>query len=268
MTIDFETIDNLTRGKLGKFDTTCPACSTGRHTKANRKAKVLRIWRNEVGFATYHCAHCGEAGWVADFGASAPDPEAVRRAREKAAERAQEHQADRLRLARWLWERSLPGRGTPVETYLRSRAISLPVPPTLRYLPARGEYVHCMIGAFALPIEMMADWNRDQDPSGLAMPKTENVFAVHLTRLASAGLGKAGSDRDKIFIGSPAGYPIAVSTPSDGLSGADGDRGHRGCLVGGGGDRTSGLGGRLCELHAGACGHRVGVRRNGDDRGR
>jgi DNA primase len=47
------------------------------------------------------------------------------------AERARD--ADR---AASIWRQAVPGAGTPVETYLRSRAIRVPVPPTLRFVPA------------------------------------------------------------------------------------------------------------------------------------
>jgi DNA-directed RNA polymerase subunit RPC12/RpoP len=57
-------IDRLTGGKIGVFDKRCPNCSAFRHTSANRRAKVLRIYRIDENFAGFHCDHCGEKGFA------------------------------------------------------------------------------------------------------------------------------------------------------------------------------------------------------------
>jgi hypothetical protein len=50
------------------------------------------------------------------------------------------------------------------------------------------------------------------------------VVGVHLTRLAEDGRSKAGTDTDKIMIGTPRRYPIVVAPPNDlcGLAIAEG----------------------------------------------
>ena len=63
MTLSYENLDELCRSKLGKHDVACPLCGPDRRDPANRKRRVLRIWHTEPGFASYHCARCGERGW-------------------------------------------------------------------------------------------------------------------------------------------------------------------------------------------------------------
>jgi hypothetical protein len=41
------------------------------------------------------------------------------------------------------------------------------------------------------------------------------VRGIHITRLAANGSGKAGTERDKIMIGSSTGYPIVLAPPND-----------------------------------------------------
>lgn len=51
-----------------------------------------------------------------------------------------------------IWRAAQPAPGTPVEAYLRSRGIIIPVPPTIRYHPAvkhadTGLHLPCLIAA-------------------------------------------------------------------------------------------------------------------------
>jgi hypothetical protein len=64
LTID--DIDAWTGGRLGVHDVACPWCGPDRRSPLNQRRKVLRLWRAEPGFATFHCARCGEAGHVAE----------------------------------------------------------------------------------------------------------------------------------------------------------------------------------------------------------
>jgi hypothetical protein len=41
------------------------------------------------------------------------------------------------------------------------------------------------------------------------------VRGVHITRLAPDGSSKAGTERDKIMLGSSIGYPIVLASPND-----------------------------------------------------
>ena len=115
--------------------------------------------------------------------------------------------ADRVRLARRLWGPRQPTAGTPAERYLRDcRGYAGPIPSTVAYMPARGEHVHAMIAAFGIANE--------PEPSLLAITDGA-VRAVHLTRLAPDGRGKAEIENPKIAVGRPCGSPIVLAPPND-----------------------------------------------------
>ena len=110
---------------------------------------------------------------------------------------------ERTELSRWLWRQAQPIAGSPAERYLRdARGYRGPLPPTLRYLPARGGYPHAMAAAFGTPSE--------PEPGVLAMAE---VAGLHLTRLAPDGAGKIG----KITIGRGVVSPIVLAPPNDTL---------------------------------------------------
>jgi hypothetical protein len=89
------------------------------------------------------------------------------------------------------------------------------LPATLGFLPARGEHGPAMIAAFGIAYE--------PEP-GLLEIADIAVRGVHITRLAADGSGKAGTERDKIMLGSSIGYPIVLAPPNDlfGLTIAEG----------------------------------------------
>lgn len=95
-------------------------------------------------------------------------------------ERATDEEArQKMRWARELWKRAKSGAGTVVEAYLRSRAITLPVPamlalvPTLEHKPT-GRLLPCMVAAVVGPDNSVRDgWS---------------VIAVHRTWLEIEGL--------------------------------------------------------------------------------
>jgi hypothetical protein len=218
--IDFATINKLAPD-TGVIDVPCLICGPERRSPINRRRKVLRVWRLEPGFATYHCARCGERGHVRDD-YSKPQidrAEFERRlaaARAEAAERERSSAAKRLSKARWLWSRRKPIAGSIAETYLRqARGYRGPIPATLGYLPPQGEHAAAMIGAFGIAYE--------PEPGLLEIADVQ-VRGVHLTRLAPDGSGKAGTERDKIMIGSSIGYPVTLAPANDllGLAIAEG----------------------------------------------
>ena len=60
-----------------------------------------------------------------------------------------EHRAQRLHVAQAIYGRSVPAAGSPIERYLRSRGITIPVPHTFRFLPASPDYPHpCMLAPY------------------------------------------------------------------------------------------------------------------------
>jgi hypothetical protein len=218
--IDLATIDRLAPD-TGVIDVACPICGPERRSPINRRRKVLRVWRLESSFATYHCARCGARGHVRDD-YSRPQidrAEFERRlaaARAEAAERECSSAAERLSKALWLWKSRKPIAGSIAETYLRqARGYRGTIPATLGYLAPRGQHGPAMIAAFGMAYE--------PEP-GLLEIADIAVRGVHITRLASDGLSKAGTGRDKIMLGSSIGYPIVLAPANDllGLAIAEG----------------------------------------------
>jgi AAA domain len=91
--------------------------------------------------------------------------------------------------------------------YLRdARGYDGVLPHTLRFLPAAGDFPPAMIAAFGIPEE--------PEPGVLAISANE-IRGVHLTRLKPDGSGKAGTERDKIMLGSSSGWPVVLAPASD-----------------------------------------------------
>ena len=63
---------------------------------------------------------------------------------------------------------------------------------------------------------MIAAFGMAYEPEpGLLEIADAQLRGVHITRLAPDGSGKAGTDRDKIMIGSSTSYPIVLAPPND-----------------------------------------------------
>ena len=121
-----------------------------------------------------------------------PDRETMKR--RDAAERADK--ARRTRQALRIWRRCIPAPGTLVETYLRARGITIPIPPSLRYLAAAKHRPTGLI----LPA-MVAGV---QSPDG-------RVVAIHRTFLSQNGTGKAGVREPKMSLGPVAGGAVRLA---------------------------------------------------------
>ena len=97
---------------------------------------------------TYHCFGCGKSGdaitflvdhlgmtWMEAFasieGDSYPEVDPAQRARAAAEDEAARQAA--IAEARRVWEGASESRGTPAEVYLRSRGITMPLPPSIRF---------------------------------------------------------------------------------------------------------------------------------------
>ena len=117
-------IDALTGRRLGAFDVPCPLCGPLRRSARNRRKPVLRIWRTEPGFATFHCARCGEQGFARDLDSRVTplDPARLAQARAETAERDRVHKAKRQQLALWLWQRRRPIAGSIAEARTELKA--------------------------------------------------------------------------------------------------------------------------------------------------
>jgi hypothetical protein len=198
-------IDRIAGGKVGTFDVACPVCGPEKRSAANRVRKVMRVWRIDPAFATYRCARCELQGFAREGAAPRPDAAEIAKARAEAQRFGAAAAEARRRKAAWLWQRRRPIAGTVAETYLRAaRGYAGPLPTTIGFLPSLNGFPPALISAFALPAEAA--------PIGAA-----SIRAVHLTRLAPDGSGKAGSEADKIVIGTPRGTPIALAPINDGL---------------------------------------------------
>jgi hypothetical protein len=113
-----------------------------------------------------------------------------------------------LEKARWLWACKAAAENSPVENYLRgARGYSGRIPATVGFLPPqRAEHHPAMIAAFALANE--------PEPGVLSIPD-DKVCGIHLTLLKSDGSGKAGTDRDKLMVGSSSGWPVVLAPLND-----------------------------------------------------
>ena len=185
-TLTYLELEPLLRGHF-RIDVACPVCGPLRSTPAKQHAKKLRVWRLGEGALTYCCARCRAKGTATD---------GVKRAYSKASDEAQRRQweeqvpferravASSRAKALALWRRSLPIPGTLAETHLREfRAITCPLPATLRFLPAWREFPPAMIAAFGKTTEL--------EP-GLVSISEDIIRGVHLTRLTPRAASSRG----------------------------------------------------------------------------
>jgi hypothetical protein len=201
---------------FGTYDVACPLCGPDRRSESNRRRGVLRIWHISLGFMTYSCARCGIRGYARANGGEHPLPASLPDRRRKGKPTPVISNEARRDKARWLWSCRQSIEGTPAEIYLRkARAYGGTLPATLGFLPLRGEHPPAMIAAFGRATEA--------EPSIICI-SDESVAGVHLTRLALDGRQKAGTEADKIMIGTPLGSPIVLAAAGDlgGLAIAEG----------------------------------------------
>ena len=111
-----------------------------------------------------------------------------------AADRADE--AKRIQQALEIWRRCVPAEGTPVEAYLRSRGITIPVPVSIRYLPdARHKGTNLILPAMVAGV---------QGPDG-------TVTGIHRTFLRGDGKAKAPVSNTKMMLGICAGGAVRLA---------------------------------------------------------
>lgn len=94
-------------------------------------------------------------------------------------------EAERTRLALRIWSECIPGGGTPVENYLRSRGITLPVPADLRFTPLLRHSSGVMLPAMVALV---------RDANGAPV-------ALHRTFLTHDGTNKANVMPSKMMLG-------------------------------------------------------------------
>jgi phage/plasmid primase-like uncharacterized protein len=144
---------------------------------------------------------------------STPDPkrtaELTQRREQAQRDRDAEQKAQQHRNREWamrIWNESRPATNTPVQTYLRSRGITIAPPLTLRFHPA---LLH--------------------RPSGLAWPAMiavvtldRAILGVHRTWLKQDGSGKAPVEHQKMSLGPVHGGAVRLAPVADRLMVAEG----------------------------------------------
>jgi hypothetical protein len=117
--ISWNSIEGITRGRLGRTMAMCPLCSEGRRTPQKRHSKVLAVTLIEPEFAVYYCNHCEARGYCRpDTPSRVVDLAEQQRRWDEAKRHAQEEKRDRTRRALTLWNDAQPCRGSPIEDYL------------------------------------------------------------------------------------------------------------------------------------------------------
>jgi len=101
-----------------------------------------------------------------------------------------------------LWKRARPASGTIVETYLSSRGITTPPPPSLRFTQSLKHP-----GGLWLPAMV----------AGITVWPSMTVSSIHRTWLRSDGFGKAELERGKMMLGSVKGGSVRFTPPGETL---------------------------------------------------
>lgn len=170
----------------------CPICQP--EARKNQDALTLSDGRNGL------LAHCkkGGCGFRDILAAAGIAPGSYRRSDPAIiAQREAEHRAEnekRARRAHDLWREAHPITDTEAENYLRGRAITCPLPTTLRFHPGAWH------GATAR-----------RYPALVALVEGSDGFAVHRTYLRADGSGKAAIEPAKAMLGATAGGAVRLT---------------------------------------------------------
>jgi DNA primase len=164
----------------------------------------------------FQCFGCGAQGDVLDFvqrsqGVSLREAAAMIGANQlpvvsMATAPAAEPKEDRRDEAISIWRAAGPAKGTPVDTYLRSRALILPIPASIRFARLR----YGKIGPFH-PV-MVA----------LVASVDDRAIGVQRTYLNAAGTGKAAVPNPKLSLGNVRGGAIRLAPCARTLTIAEG----------------------------------------------
>lgn len=177
----------------------------------------------------YHCFGCGAHGDAIAFvmrteevdfaeavarlrGTNGGDDENTggKRPAKPRSERRADDDADakaRGMAAQKIWQDALSVAGTTAEAYLRSRGITIQIPPTLRYAP---NLEHRATG-LRFPTMVAAVQARDR-----------RIIGVHRTFLKPDGSGKAGISTPKMMLGRVSGGAVRFGPASATLFVAEG----------------------------------------------
>ena len=108
----------------------------------------------------------------------------------------------RTALARDIWSCSLPAAETVVERYLRGRAITIPIPATIGFLPQGDRYAY-------------HPWSGERRPVMVAAVEhvEHGITAVHRTWLALDGSSKATISPPRVTTGPIGGGAVRLGEP-------------------------------------------------------
>jgi len=122
--------------------------------------------------------------------------------------RRDDDDAQRTQWARQRWNRAVPARGTPVETYLGVRGYTGSIPDPIRYLPGEKQADTGLI----LPVMI----------AGITKWPDSEICAIHRTYLRADGKGKAGVSRQKMMLGPVGGGAVRLAPHGSELVVAEG----------------------------------------------
>ncbi len=167
---------------------------------SDESGDVLDLVQAVRGFATRDEAVDWAIDWLAHY-PSGPDEIASDRPAYGATESTDE-QRRHVEVAHRIWCDAHPAIGTPVERYLRTRGITINVPPSIRYAPSlwHGPTRSCFPAMIA----------GVQDVDG-------NVIGVHRTYLASDGANKASVSPVKMTLGRCVGGAVRLGAVGERL---------------------------------------------------
>jgi hypothetical protein len=106
----------------------------------------------------------------------------------------------RTQAALRIWQASRPAEETPVETYLRSRGLSIPVPPSVRF---HSGLKHPSGGIWPVMVALVTN-GADGTP-----------LAIHRTFLGRDGGGKASVEPQKMMLGPCRGGVVRLAEPTE-----------------------------------------------------
>ena len=118
--------------RIGKGQAACPVCQPERR----KDQDALSIGESNGKILLYRFKR--RCSFVDIANASAMPLDAVQvdfEAQKEVDEKQKAYESTMLKKARLLWESTANIQGTKAETYLRSRGITVPLPPTLRFIP-------------------------------------------------------------------------------------------------------------------------------------
>jgi putative DNA primase/helicase len=191
--LDYPTLARLfaeARGRNDFADVPCPECGPRCTNPRNGNARKLRIWPgHNPGIFTFHCVRCDLDGWAAANGKSAYHPPAA----------PPPPPVDNIAFAAAIWRRTSRASGTPVEAYLRSRGLTLPISSRIRFHP---QLKHPSDSHWPGMVALVTD-------------AADRPVAVHRTWIARGGLNKAPIEPQRMSLGPIRGGAVRLAPAAE-----------------------------------------------------